>query len=122
MTAFSAQGKLNKFIENKATKRKEHLNRFLELDVFDKLYVLARDDYAKLNNQNDRYSIEEWTRNIEKTRQTIAKIEAEMESHETRQTSLSEKRDKLNVWVKTHEQDAAEVEVASFDNLKLLFL
>jgi DNA repair exonuclease SbcCD ATPase subunit len=118
LTAFASQGNLNRFIDNKATKRKEILNRFLELDIFDKLFTFAKEDYSKLNNQNERYSLEEWQRNIQRTEKDIVKAEVEVEALKTRQEALNEKRDKLNIWVKSHEQSAAEVEVASFENLK----
>lgn len=118
LTAFSSQGGLNKFIDNGATKRKEHLNRFLELDIFDKLGTFAKEDYTRYNNQNDRYSLEEWTRKINKAKDAIAKIHGNLDSFDARKKALSDKRDKLNVWVKSHEQDTAEAETASFENLK----
>lgn len=119
LTAFASQGRLNRFIDNKATKRKEFLNRFLELDIFDKLYTLAKADYDKLNNQNERYSLEEWTFNIAKTEKAIEKIENEVADLEIKQSIFSEKRDKLNIWIKSHEKEAKEVEIASFENLKI---
>lgn len=118
LTSFANQGKLNKFIDNKATKRKEFLNRFLELDIFDKLFSLAKDDYSKLNNKNEDYSLEEWTKNIEKTKLIVQKIEADISALDLKQKALNEKRDKLNVWVKSHEKNASEIEISSFKNLK----
>lgn len=48
LTALSSQGKINTFIEEGPTQRKKILSRFLDLDIFDKLYNYAKDDLTVL--------------------------------------------------------------------------
>lgn len=118
LTALASQGNLNRFIENKATKRKEILNRFLELDVFDYLFDFARSDYSSLDNQSQRFSLKDITKTIEKTKKEVEKFEEEIKTAQDKVDSLNIKRDELNVWVKSHENSAAAVEISEFENLK----
>jgi DNA repair exonuclease SbcCD ATPase subunit len=118
LTAFSSQGNLNRFIENKATKRKETLNRFLELDAFDKLYDFAKDDFAKLNGRNEGFDLDDWTSETERTKNEIAKIEATLEKLELKLGLLNTKRDDLNVWLRSHEQQGNLVELKNLDELR----
>lgn len=48
LTALSSQGKINTFIEEGPTQRKKILSRFLDLDIFDKLFSYAKDDLTIL--------------------------------------------------------------------------
>jgi hypothetical protein len=118
LTALANQFGLNKFIENKATKRKEILNRFLELDVFDYLFDYAKTDYSVLNNQSQKFSIKDLVKSIEKTSNELQKLEDEVAANQNKINTLNNKRDELNVWIKSHENVAAAVEISAFDNLK----
>lgn len=51
MTSLSAQGEINQFIQNGSTKRRQILSRFLDLDVFDKMYELANKDVNATKSQ-----------------------------------------------------------------------
>jgi len=44
LTSFAAQGEMNSFIEQKATVRKNILTRFLELDIFEQINDMAKND------------------------------------------------------------------------------
>lgn len=44
LTSLSAQGEINQFIQHGSTKRRQILSRFLDLDVFDRLYDMANKD------------------------------------------------------------------------------
>lgn len=118
LTALASQGNLNRFIDNKATKRKEILNRFLELDIFDYLYDLAKTDYLLLNSQSQQFSIVDLLKFIEKTKKEIEKSEIDLSLLETKIDNLNLKRDELNLWIKSHENIAASIEIASMDNIQ----
>lgn len=51
MTSLSAQGEINQFISNGSTKRRQILSKFLDLDVFDKMYELASKDVNATKSQ-----------------------------------------------------------------------
>jgi len=46
LTAFASQGEMNSFLKQKASARKAVLSKFLELDVFDHLHEVARNESA----------------------------------------------------------------------------
>jgi DNA repair exonuclease SbcCD ATPase subunit len=56
LTSYSSQGDINRFIDQGATQRKSILNRFLDLDIFEKLFKFANDDRAMLNAKTARFS------------------------------------------------------------------
>lgn len=51
LTSLSSQGEINQFIEQGSSRRRQILSRFLDLDIFDKMYDLASKDvnYTKIN-------------------------------------------------------------------------
>jgi DNA repair exonuclease SbcCD ATPase subunit/DNA repair exonuclease SbcCD nuclease subunit len=49
MTSVASQSKMERFIDEGATSRKAILNRFLDLDIFEKLFGYAKEDVAALN-------------------------------------------------------------------------
>lgn len=118
LTALASQGNLNRFIENKATKRKEILNRFLELDVFEYLFDFAKSDYSSLDNQSQRFSLKDLAKTIERTKKEVEKFEEDIKTTQDKIDNLNDKRDELNVWIKSHENFAAAVELSEFENLK----
>lgn len=83
LTALSSQGGINKFIEEGSTQRKSILSRFLDLDIFEKLYGYAKDDYAFLNQKTRKYIDVDWTATTEKLQKDIAEIEAGLEKIES---------------------------------------
>ena len=55
MTSLSAQGEINQFIQHGSTKRRQILSRFLDLDIFDKMYELANKDVNSAKAQLKTY-------------------------------------------------------------------
>ena len=60
MTAFSSQNDINRFIKAGPTVRKEILNRFLDLDIFKKLFLFADKDFSDIESKIGRYNLAEW--------------------------------------------------------------
>lgn len=60
MTSLSAQGEINQFIQNGSTKRRQILSRFLDLDVFDKMYELANKDVNTTKSQLKMLPEKDW--------------------------------------------------------------
>ena len=48
LTSLAQQGEMNTFIKERATARKLILSRFLDLDIFEKMYEIAKDESASL--------------------------------------------------------------------------
>ena len=86
LTSVSSQFGFNNFIDEGSTKRKEILANFLELEIFDRLYDLVKDDYTflkntikKLETKNFSEATKELTANISlletKEQETTKEIE-----------------------------------------------
>ena len=110
MTALSSQYASNNFIGLGATQRKSVLNRFLDMDIFEKLYKYANDDCAALNARTGKFQTVTWESNI-------IKAQRELEEKELQLVELSKEIDEnrvevdeLRLWVKQHqaEYDAAK--------------
>lgn len=110
LTAFASQENINKFISNKATKRKEILNRFLELDVFDKLYNFAKDDYTDLNARSKNLSVKDWDVLIRKIQNDIQLLDKDIERINTAINNTLIKRDEVKFWVDSHQKEISNVD------------
>jgi DNA repair exonuclease SbcCD ATPase subunit/DNA repair exonuclease SbcCD nuclease subunit len=82
MTALSSQGGINKFIEEGSTQRKSILSRFLDLDIFEKLYGYAKEDYTALNQKTRKYIDVDWTATTARLQKEISDIEQSLEKIE----------------------------------------
>jgi len=60
MTSLSAQGEANPFMSQGSTKRRAVLSRFLDLDIFDKMYDAANKDLNGLKSQLKNFPERDW--------------------------------------------------------------
>ena len=65
MTSLASQGEMNTFIREKATARKNILSNFLDLQVFDRLYELAKADSSEVRSQSKILSSNSWDERID---------------------------------------------------------
>ena len=65
LTALASQGGMSKFIEEGPTVRKAILNRFLDIDVFDKFYSLVSGDLAAITAVLKGFSLADAQRTVE---------------------------------------------------------
>jgi len=48
LTSLASQGEMNAFIKEKATSRKNILNKFLDLEIFDQMFFMAKEESAQI--------------------------------------------------------------------------
>jgi len=60
MTSLSAQGETNQFLSQGSTKRRSILSRFLDLDIFDKMYDLANKEVNSIKSQLKIFPDRDW--------------------------------------------------------------
>jgi DNA repair exonuclease SbcCD ATPase subunit/predicted phosphodiesterase len=101
LTAYSAQGDIARFIEQGATQRKANLNRFLDLDIFEKLYKTVNDDYNAITARISVYQTDETREsNIQVLSDKITQLEQELQvvqgNIETRKTNIEFIQNTLN--------------------------
>tara|TARA_R100000664_G_C2760152_1_gene150931 strand:- start:7527 stop:10664 length:3138 start_codon:yes stop_codon:yes gene_type:complete len=83
LTSLSSQGEMNAFIKEKATSRKNILNKFLDLEIFDQMFAMAKDDSAEIRLRAKSLPKIDWEdeiknqeREIFEKREKISKAEA----------------------------------------------
>ena len=95
MTALSAQGTMNRFIDEGATSRKTYLGRFLDLDVFDRVLEAIKPDAnaikARLKAMPDR----DWDAIINESKADAVKISSEIEAINVRVADLHKERSSI---------------------------
>jgi DNA repair exonuclease SbcCD ATPase subunit len=128
LTSVAAQDDIKQYINQGSTKRRQILSRFMDLDIFDRMYDLAKDDVntskASLRNLPDR-DFPEAIRQLEEKRkeQTTFVADKNHEVHDI-QLQLSQKQRELSsfkdvVPVTQSQVDGQKARIQSLDE-KLL--
>jgi DNA repair exonuclease SbcCD ATPase subunit/DNA repair exonuclease SbcCD nuclease subunit len=93
MTSLSAQGEINQFIQHGSSKRRTILSKFLDIDVFEKMYELANKDLSTSKAQLKVLPERDW-RGLEMSNKN-ALVECNL-NIERIQTSAQEHSEKLS--------------------------
>jgi len=72
MTTLASQGQINSFISEKATARKSILSKFLDLDIFEKMSDLVKEDLSPIKAQTKNKSVEEISKEIGKIESSLS--------------------------------------------------
>lgn len=114
LTNFSSQGDISKFIDEGATKRKEFLSKFLNLDIFKDLSVLAKEDLNELNSLAKKYSNINFDEEIKNLSNKINETKSLIEFHENNiiETEKLLEKTKRNLFVIESNND--------FDSIRIL--
>ena len=90
ITSMASQMDSLSFIKEGSTKRKETLAKFLDLEIFDKKFKLAKKDSSELNGLLKRFKNKELEKNLIIKRETIEEINDDID----KQTDLCRKHNK----------------------------
>jgi len=78
-TSFAAQGEINSFIKEKSSARKSILTKFLNIDLYDDLYKLSREEYIVLKSKVKEIKEKNWDSEVNdlklKVKNNISSIE-----------------------------------------------
>lgn len=112
MTSVATQSRMERFIDEGPSSRKAILNRFLDLDIFEKLYLYAKEDVAGLNTKasilSDAWKTS-WNKSEEELWAPVKTKEQELEILEEKATQAREQVDALRLWIAQNESgDAVE--------------
>tara|TARA_B100001123_G_scaffold429395_1_gene547833 strand:- start:694 stop:3762 length:3069 start_codon:yes stop_codon:yes gene_type:complete len=118
LTSLASQGEMNSFIKNRATQRKAILAKFLDLNIFDRMADIAKDESASIKALLKRVPDKDWTQLIErKSDVLVKKIQSKEEltvDLEKQQADLQE----LQITLATHHDKEAVTE-ADVNTLEL---
>ena len=102
-TTFASQGEINAFIKEKTTARKKILSKFLNLDIYEELHKLSRDDYIIVKSKLKELNEKQWQNIVADEKSKIINLKIknkELESNilEIRSIELEKKiaLDKIN--------------------------
>lgn len=116
MTALSSQGDMNKFINEGATQRKAILSKFLNLDLFEKLHLLCKEDYSSLNEKTKEYNSKDWASSINKTVEEIQLLEKVIEDQETEINDAKNIIDMTKAWFAKHQHQIEDIDYTKLQN------
>lgn len=104
VTFFSPQGKIEEFIENKSTSRKRILSKFLDLDIFNDKYKIAKNELYNLSKNIKKFNRAKTENDILKLKNNLKHIEklsgSKAKEIDAETKSLSELNSKINLIVK----------------------
>ena len=105
LTAFSNQGGMNRFIDEGATQRKAILNRFLDLDVFEKLHKMANEELQAFNTLGNKFRNVNWTQVKSECETFIESCNADIQTTQSEIETKKTNHDKLRGWLQQHGAD-----------------
>lgn len=108
LTSLASQGEMNNFIKHKASARKSILTKFLDLEIFEEMYSLAKADSASFKTLLASVPDRDWD-------VLIAEFELEKSNHE-----LSVKRLESEIEVMRMKLQKAQIDFATLDQKSLV--
>ena len=95
LTSMSSQLDSLSFVKEGTTKRKEILAKFLDLQIFDKKFKLAKKDAAELRGVVKRLQDKKWDKEIQKNVEILEEIEVDLNIQYKKCKKLSDDREAL---------------------------
>lgn len=118
LTSIATQSKMERFVDEGATSRKLILNRFLDLDIFDKLYQYVKDDLAVYKNALKNFPTLDWEEHKVGIQNAIEVARKELKIIED---SINEKKLEefnLNRWIEEKEPSNMNLVLNALNSLK----
>jgi len=122
MTSLSAQGEINQFISQGSTRRRAILSRFLDLDIFDRMYEISNKELSVLKAQLKNFPDKEWPALFSQGKEDIKLVDFEINQllHEIKEKQF--KLSELQLELSKHKDvtPVTKMQVESFANQVLL--
>mgnify|MGYP003650361376 CR=1 FL=1 len=71
LTSLASQGEMNAFIKEKATSRKNILNKFLDLEIFDQMFFMAKEESSQIRLRAKNLPKTDWDTEIKSQEEEI---------------------------------------------------
>lgn len=118
LTSLSAQGDGNQFISQGSARRRQILSRFLDLDIFDKMYELANTDVKIVKSQLRTYPDKDWNALAHDYKLKLTELANVIESSTSESSDAHEKLNELRLALSQH-KDFTPVTKSQVANQKL---
>tara|TARA_B100000085_G_scaffold280593_1_gene305755 strand:- start:3503 stop:6631 length:3129 start_codon:yes stop_codon:yes gene_type:complete len=116
-TSFASQGEINSFIKEKSTARKSILTKFLNIDVYDELYKLSRENYIVLKNKIKNLKEKNWDLEIKDLRLGIESNKKNIVELKDKLSSLREEEISLKLQQKDLLKDSTDKSGYTLDSV-----
>lgn len=97
MTSFASQGEMNAFIREGSTRRKAILTRFLDLQMFDDMLKIAKNEMSEMRGEMKSAPDKNWDILIDEQKDLLESFKEEKSEVEDELEELKEKRDDLKI-------------------------
>mgnify|MGYP001369511980 CR=1 FL=1 len=97
MTSFASQGEMNAFIREGSTRRKAILTRFLDLQMFDDMLKIAKNEMSELRGEMKSAPDKNWNLLVEEQQELLSSFHEERKEVEEELEELKEERDELKI-------------------------
>ena len=120
LTSFASQGEINAFIKQRATARKAILANFLDLDIFEKILELGRNDSSEIKVLLDRSPDREWNTLLIEKNLKLRNLKSDRNDIDSELSSLRSRLDGLKLEAtELGDGDIVTVEDLNFRKKKL---
>jgi DNA repair exonuclease SbcCD ATPase subunit len=99
LTAFSNQGGITRFIDEGATQRKAVLNRFLDLDIFEKIYKQANENLSGYKTKMSSFRNTNWSEAKAAYEQEISACNTDIQATKERLEKNKARGEQLQAWL-----------------------
>jgi DNA repair exonuclease SbcCD ATPase subunit/DNA repair exonuclease SbcCD nuclease subunit len=97
LTSFASQGDMNAFIKNRATQRKQILSHFLDLDIFEKVLEVVKEESSYTKALLAKYPEREWKSLILEKALKLRSLQIERDSSESDYATLQQRLQSLRI-------------------------
>tara|TARA_Y100000593_G_scaffold11666_6_gene21238 strand:- start:146758 stop:149820 length:3063 start_codon:yes stop_codon:yes gene_type:complete len=118
LTSLASQGEMNTFIKNRATQRKAILNKFLDLDVFEKMAYLAKEDSADIKGMLKNVPDKDWDTLIAEKEDRVINKQLRKEELDSQYADARANLEELNITLATHKDKDAVTQRDVDDQVK----
>ena len=128
LTSLASQGEMNTFIKNRATQRKAILNKFLDLDVFEKMAYLAKEDSADIKGMLKNVPDKDWDTLIAEKEDRLKNRQLRKEDLDKQYADSRANLERLNITLATHKNKDAvtqcevDEQVEKIEKIKLVLV
>jgi DNA repair exonuclease SbcCD ATPase subunit len=102
LTSLSAQGEINQFIQQGSSRRRQILSRFLDLDVFDRMYDLANKDVNNAKAQLRAYPDKDWNQVATDLKSKLEKLSAAIDDKTYKEQEAAERLAEVRAQLARH--------------------
>lgn len=122
LTSMSSQLDSLSFVKEGSTKRKEILAKFLDLEIFDKKFKMAKKDAAEMRGVIKRMQEKQWDKQIVKNEEIIEEIMEDRQAQNVLCDQLTDQSAKINkeLLALTKQIDSIPAEIIDIERVKQL--